>query len=122
MSIPRITSPEELERVLEESRRVPVWLLKHSLICPLSDYGKREFESFASSVGEAGSFAIIEVQNARDLSDEVARRLGIRHDTPQVLLVVDAEAKWHASHWEISVSALADARRHESRRAGSAAE
>lgn len=122
MSIRKMTSPEDLEKLLGESRRVPVWLLKHSLICQLSDYGKREFEAFASSIGEAGIFAIIEVQNARDLSDEVARRLGIRHDTPQVLLVVDGEAKWHASHWEISVSALAAARRHESRRHGSAAE
>jgi bacillithiol system protein YtxJ len=119
MSMRTINSSEDLDGILEESRRAPVWLLKHSLICPLSDYGKRECESFASSVGDAGTFAMIEVQNARDVSEEVVQRLGVRHETPQVLLVIGAEAKWHASHWEISVSALAEARRRETSRNGS---
>ena len=38
------------------------------------------------------------VQRSRALSDRLAKLLGVRHESPQVLILVDGRAAWHTSH------------------------
>lgn len=40
----------------------------------------------------------IVVQRSRDLSTEVASVTGVRHESPQVLVIVNRRATWHSSH------------------------
>jgi bacillithiol system protein YtxJ len=40
------------------------------------------------------------------VSDAAARRLGVRHETPQALLLRDEKVVWNASHFSITASAL----------------
>lgn len=103
-----LTEPGELDALLASGR--PVWLFKHSLTCGISARAWRQFEAFAAGRPEAGAFfAKIEVQRARELSREVARRTGVRHQSPQVLLLSGGAVAWHESHWRISARALASA-------------
>ncbi|HEY8416227.1 MAG TPA: monothiol bacilliredoxin BrxC family protein [Thermaerobacter sp.] len=39
----------------------------------------------------------------------MARRLGVRHQSPQALLVQRGAVRWHASHWDITEQSLAAA-------------
>jgi bacillithiol system protein YtxJ len=100
----KLSSLEELDRWLERSRREAVWIFKHSLTCSISSLALEEFRAFAAGAGAA--CALIEVQAARRLSDELASRVGVRHETPQVLLLRDEQALWHASHWNIRTDSL----------------
>jgi bacillithiol system protein YtxJ len=110
LRIRKIASREDWTAVLEEAGERPLWLFKHSLICPLSAEGLKEFESFVAGVDSTGAvFSIIEVQNARELSNELARELGVRHESPQAILLLGDRVCWHGSHWNISASALAGA-------------
>lgn len=107
-TIRTITQPPELAPLLSADR--PVWLFKHSLTCGVSARAWRELESFAGGRPEsAGLFVKIEVQRARELSSLIAQRTGVRHQSPQVLLLRGGRVVWHESHWRISVSALAEA-------------
>ncbi len=103
----KLSSMEELDGWFDRSRREPVWVFKHSLTCPISAAAFEEFQSFAGDDGgsETGH-ALIEIQTARELSDELARRTGVRHESPQALLLRDGEAVWHASHWRIRADKL----------------
>ncbi len=78
-------------------------MFKHSLTCGTSDAAYAEFRDFAGAGadGLASRCAVVEVQTAREVSDELARRTGVRHESPQALLLRDGEAIWHASHWRI---------------------
>lgn len=40
----------------------------------------------------------IVVQRSRDLANEIAAVTGVRHESPQVLVVVNRRATWHSSH------------------------
>ena len=100
----RVSDIAELDGWMERSRGEPVWLFKHSLTCPISATALREYQEFAD--GAAGGCAVIEVQTARDVSTELARRTGVRHESPQALLLRDGEAVWHASHWRIRADSL----------------
>jgi bacillithiol system protein YtxJ len=40
------------------------------------------------------------------VSNAIAARFGVRHASPQALLVRDGEVQWHTSHLAITVKAL----------------
>lgn len=106
--IERLATTGDLDQLLSAAGESSVWLFKHSLTCPVSAEGLREFESYVATVDEGDPlrFALIEVQPARVVSNEVAERYGVRHESPQALLVEDGEVVWHASHWQITSSSL----------------
>jgi thioredoxin 1 len=46
------------------------------------------------------------VQSSRDVSDAVAKKTGVRHQSPQVLLVKNGTCIWSESHRQITSDAL----------------
>jgi bacillithiol system protein YtxJ len=106
--IARIESEKALDELFARSFERPVWVLKHSLVCPLSAEALREFGRFAATP-TGSELRVLEIQRQRGLSQELARRTGVRHESPQAILVRDGKASWHASHWSITARALAAA-------------
>ena len=80
-------------------------LLKHSPICPISSSVRLEVETFASSHPDL-PVGMIDVIDGRKLSDVVAARTGIRHESPQVLLIRAGEVVWHENHWRVTGARL----------------
>ena len=52
------------------------------------------------------AYKVITVQSHRNVSDTAARRFGIRHETPQAILLRDGRPVWNASHFSITADAL----------------
>lgn len=104
-----LRSIEELDTALESSAEKPVLLFKHSLTCPISARAYSEFKSYLENANPAVSYKLIVVQNARPVSDEAARRLGVVHESPQAVLVRDSRQVWNASHFQITASSLENA-------------
>jgi monothiol bacilliredoxin len=105
-AIRTIEDVRELDELLAQSRLQAVWIFKHSLTCPISSRAWSEFCRFAETKPDAGVFAVIEVQNARPVSDALAERTGVRHQSPQAILLRNAAAAWHASHSSVHFAAL----------------
>ena len=107
----RVESVSEIDALVEKSQETPVMLFKHSLTCPISGAALRQYQSFLDDrpEDEAAVYTLVEVQNARDVSNEIARRTGVRHESPQALLLRGGKVAWHASHWSIKAEALASA-------------
>lgn len=106
-----IRSVAELEPLIAASRERPVLLFKHSLTCPISSAAHAEYQAFLADrdADDGAEYALVEIQNARDVSTAVAERCGVRHESPQAILLRDGEAVWNASHWSINRQALAAA-------------
>jgi len=83
-------------------------LLKHSPICPISNSVRLEVETFASNHPDL-HVGVVDVIDGRPLSQAVEARTGIRHESPQVLLLKDGQAVWHENHWRITAARLTDA-------------
>ena len=109
--VARLESVTEIEPLIADSRRRPVLFFKHSLTCPVSSAAFREYQQFLDDRPEDDLtvYTLIEIQNAREVSSSIAERTGVRHESPQALLVRDGEVAWHASHWQIRARTLADA-------------
>jgi bacillithiol system protein YtxJ len=106
-AIQRIESLNQLDEAFDRSKDRPVWIFKHSLTCPVSFHAWAEFRRFAEARGEDdGVYFLIEVQRARPLSNAVAQRTGVRHESPQAILLRDTAVAWHASHYSIEHATL----------------
>jgi bacillithiol system protein YtxJ len=82
-------------------------IFKHSTQCPISANARREMESFTSG-GEPVPVYMLDVNERRELSDYVAERTGIEHQSPQVVLLRGGNPEWHASRFDISARTLRD--------------
>lgn len=96
-----IQDVESLDRFLAETdNNQPAILFKHSNSCGISARAYREMATVERPVG------IVTVQKARAVSEEIERRFGLSHETPQVLIVRNGEAVWNASHNDVRAQAV----------------
>jgi len=105
---------DELDRLLSESHTRPLLLFKHSYSCGISAEALDELvEHLNADVIAAGmpepQYAMVTVQTDREVSNAVSARLGVRHETPQALLVRNGRVVWAASHFRVTASAMKDA-------------
>jgi bacillithiol system protein YtxJ len=100
---------DALEAAIEESRQRPVVLFKHSRTCGISCEALDELQLHLDERTTSASYKVITVQSHRHVSDEAAARLGIRHETPQAILLRDGKPTWKASHFRITAAALSQA-------------
>lgn len=91
-----INSSENLEEMFRKSFVKPVIFFKHSVTCPIST---NVFEE-VSEIDEEINLVI--VQNARDISNLIAERTNIRHESPQAIIIKNGEVIYHASHYDIT--------------------
>ena len=102
---------DDLDRALTESQRRPVLLFKHSYSCGVSAEALDELvahlngEVLAAGMPEP-RYAMVTVQTDREVSNAVSRTLGVRHETPQALLVRDGRVIWSASHFRVTADAM----------------
>lgn len=100
---------DELEEALNDSHAKPVLLFKHSHTCGISAEALDELRAHLEErpgAGGAVRYAIVTVQTHREVSNEIASRLGVRHETPQAILVRAGRAIWTASHFRVNVAEL----------------
>lgn len=83
-------------------------LIKHSLTCPISQGAFEEFENFMEDHPDVEAYFLY-VQDARPLSNHIAEKFGVKHESPQVFFIKDNKVAWHASHWNITYDALTKA-------------
>ena len=95
-----------LDEAIAESRERPVLIFKHSRTCGISCEAFDELHSHISEAPLDASYKVITVQSHRGVSDETEARLGIRHATPQVIVLRDGVPVWNASHFRITAEAL----------------
>jgi bacillithiol system protein YtxJ len=102
---------EQLDRLLSESHTRPLLLFKHSFSCGVSAEALDELiDHLNADIVAAGvpdpRYAIVTVQTHRDVSNAVSSKLGIRHETPQALLIRDGRVIWSASHFRVTAEAM----------------
>ena len=92
-----------LDNLLTDSKQKPVIVFKHSNACSISSRAYREMEKVEAEVN------ILVVQSAREISRELANLTGVRHETPQVIVLRDGKAVWNASHFDVQAVAVIEA-------------
>ena len=95
-----VTDEQALEELFTLSQSQPVVLFKHSTTCPIS---AAAYEQMSRA---GGTVALIIVQRARELSRRVESLTGVRHESPQAIILRHGQAVWAASHWNVTADAV----------------
>lgn len=99
-----IHTEADFEQVLQHSAEKPVVIFKHSIACPISAWAKRNVEELTAP-GDPPVYEVV-VQHARPLSNLIATRFGIRHESPQVIVLHEGHPIYDASHYHVRPDAI----------------
>jgi bacillithiol system protein YtxJ len=105
---------DELNQLLAESESRPVLLFKHSHTCGISMEALDELIAHLNDGATSAQYAMVTVQTHRTVSNAVAKQFGVRHETPQALLIRNRRVVWSASHFSVTAAAMENAIRMQS--------
>lgn len=93
----------------ETSKEKPVLLFKQSTTCPISADAFNQFHSFLNANEKDIGAYFVKVRESRPVSNKIAEELDVRHQSPQILLIIDHKAVWDTSHTNITVENMKEA-------------
>ena len=104
-----LSGMDDLDRALAATDERPLLLFKHSFSCGVSAEALDELVAHLNERQLDASYAMVTVQTHRDVSNAVAKKLGVRHESPQALLIRGRRVVWSASHFKVTAAAVAAA-------------
>lgn len=92
-----LTTHEQLDEILDGASSGPVLIFKHSYACGTSAEAYEELSALSGI-----PIFLVDVLRDRPLSNAIAARCGIRHESPQALLIAAGAVRWVGSHWHVT--------------------
>ena len=91
---------QQIDKILEDSDLKPIMLFKHSTRCGISSTVLRRLEVQLSGMKNF-DFYLLDILKFRSVSNQLAVRFGVVHQSPQVIIIEKKEAVKTASHYDI---------------------
>ncbi|MGB7841949.1 MAG: bacillithiol system redox-active protein YtxJ, partial [Salinimicrobium sp.] len=102
-----LTREEQLDEIGKESKEKTVVIFKHSTRCGVSRMVLRTFEnSFKKEQGEDHKMYFLDLVANRNISNEIAKRFNVAHESPQVIVLKNGKVVHHASHHAIDAETV----------------
>jgi bacillithiol system protein YtxJ len=101
-----LTDLGQLNEISELSFQKPVAIFKHSTRCSISRMALKQFENEFNLEDKVTPY-YLDLLEFRPISNEIAGRFGVMHQSPQIILIKDGNAVYTASHSDIQVADLA---------------
>ncbi|NJW51436.1 bacillithiol system redox-active protein YtxJ [Salinimicrobium oceani] len=102
-----LTESKQLEEIEKESEKQPVVIFKHSTRCGISKMVLNNFErEYDLPKDKEVKLYFLDLLANRELSNEVASRFGVRHESPQMIIIRDGKVVHHASHHSIDLASV----------------
>jgi bacillithiol system protein YtxJ len=101
-----IKSEEDLEKALESSYQGKIAIFKHSTSCFISKTVLRNFEKEVENSDQEVEVYYLDLLAHRPISNKIAEDFGIRHESPQLIVIKNGKPVNSASHQDISLSQI----------------
>jgi bacillithiol system protein YtxJ len=95
----------QLNELVAESADKPVIIFKHSTRCGVSRMVLKQFEN-EFDLHEKITPYFLDLLEYRNVSNEIASRFGVFHQSPQLIVIKDGNAVFNDSHGSIDASKL----------------
>ena len=102
----QLTQMETLEEIAEDSSNQPIAILKHSTSCGISRMVLRQFEQNYNIDPTSVKLYFLDLLSYRDISNKIALRFNVPHQSPQLIVIKDGKSVYDASHSDIDVNKL----------------
>lgn len=95
-----------LDTLVQASFEKPAVIFKHSTRCSISRMALKQFEREYDLDDEQMDLYFLDLLAHRPLSNEIAERFGIQHESPQLLIIKEGKVVNHTSHSGIQADDL----------------
>jgi bacillithiol system protein YtxJ len=100
-----LTNLGQLNEIMMLSEVKPVLIFKHSTRCSVSRMALKQFENEFDLAEEVDTY-FLDLLEYRDVSNEIASRFQVEHQSPQLILIKDGKAIYDVSHSAIDAVEL----------------
>lgn len=93
-----LTTIEQFDDIVEKSRTKTQAIFKHSTRCGVSSGVLKQFEKQSNSTID---FHYLDLLSYRDISNNIATRFNVVHQSPQLLVIKNGVVVVHDAHYDI---------------------
>ena len=97
-----LTEQSQLDDIVMKSNSKAQIIFKHSTRCGISRMVKNRFEEDFNLNQNEGDLYYLDLISFRDVSNEIAYKFQVMHESPQILVIKNGLAVVHASHGAIN--------------------
>lgn len=101
-----LTNVQQLDTIVAESEITPVLLFKHSTRCSISRMALKGFEREYAIDEDDLKVYFLDLLAHRDVSNAIATKFGVMHQSPQILLIKNGKVVLHRSHSDIDATVV----------------
>ncbi|MPT35266.1 MAG: bacillithiol system redox-active protein YtxJ [Flavobacterium sp.] len=94
-----------LDAIAEQYFEKPAVIFKHSTRCSINRMALKQFEREYALDDELDVY-FLDLLEHRPLSNGIAERFGVQHESPQLIVIKDGKAVYNASHSAIQADDL----------------
>jgi bacillithiol system protein YtxJ len=102
----QLQSADQLEVIATASFATPQLIFKHSTRCSISRFVLSDFMNHFTYSSEEFGAHYLDLLNHRDVSNAIAERFHVVHQSPQLIIIKDGKAVADASHEGINALQL----------------
>lgn len=95
----------QLDEIAALSDQKPAVIFKHSTRCSISRFALKQFEKEYDLQDNVDAY-FLDLLEYRDISNEIASRFGVFHQSPQLLLIKEGKSVYDVSHDAIDAGEL----------------
>ncbi|GEC80097.1 bacillithiol system redox-active protein YtxJ [Flavobacterium aquatile] len=100
-----LTNVDDLNEIVNESAGKPILIFKHSTRCSISRMVLKQFENEFDLQDKITPY-FLDLLNHRDVSNEIATKFDVYHQSPQLIVIQDGKSIYDVSHDSIDAHSL----------------
>lgn len=97
-----LTEMDQLDEIIQKSETKLVGIFKHSTRCGTSRMAWNMFQRNYNKRLENTEVYFLDLLAFREISNEIALRFGVVHQSPQLILIKNGTVVHHSSHHQIT--------------------
>ena len=101
-----LKSPKQLDHAWNASNEKLVALFKHSVRCSRSAFAKSKLEENYNLKPNEVKFYYLDLIAHREVSNLIEQKSGVRHQSPQLILLKNGKVVFHTSHEMIGIDKI----------------
>jgi len=101
-----LTTTEQVDAAIERSNTVPIAFFKHSVTCGISAGAHSRLHQDYNIPETTLEFYYLDLLAHRNVSNYIADKLGIIHQSPQIIVVNKEVVVYHTSHHAVNLQEL----------------
>jgi bacillithiol system protein YtxJ len=106
MSWHNLQTIDAISTIVEASAARPQLIFKHSTRCGISAAARSRLEEAREDLATEMDLHYLDLISHRDVSNEIASRFSVEHQSPQILLIRDGASVLSLTHYDIEADKI----------------